>query len=61
MSPPMPSESYVEEDGLSLDSDDRERLEAEESPNAVVTSTPTAQKLGIFSVMCLIVNRMIGE
>lgn len=44
-----------------LDHEDREILEeAEKDPNAVTTSTTIAQKLGLFSTCCMIINRVIG-
>jgi hypothetical protein len=45
-----------------LDQEDREILEeAEKDPNAVTTSTTIAQKLGLFSTCCMIINRIIGK
>ncbi|KAI5836894.1 amino acid permease-domain-containing protein [Morchella snyderi] len=44
-----------------LDQEDREVLEeAERDPNAITTSTTIAQKLGLFSTCCMIINRIIG-
>lgn len=52
--------------GLALDTEDAELLqeavqEAEGDPDALLNDMPNAQKLKTFSVICLIVNRMIGE
>jgi hypothetical protein len=50
---------------LRLDSADERLLnelrEAESNCDVLSTDTPMSQKLGTFSVICLIVNRMIGE
>lgn len=51
--------------GLALDIEDAELLqeaveEAEADPDALLNDMPNAQKLKTFSVICLIVNRMIG-
>jgi hypothetical protein len=47
---------------LQLDPEDIALLrEAENNSNAFVTDTPDDQKLGTISVVCLIMNRMIGE
>lgn len=52
--------------GLALDSEDADMLqeavqEAGENPDTLLTDTPNAQKLKLFSVICLICNRMIGR
>jgi len=48
--------------GLKLDPEDQELLrKAQKNPDALVTDTPNDQKLKRFSVICIIVNRMIGE
>jgi len=48
--------------GLALDADDLDEMRAAvRNPDAVVTDTPNDQKLRRFSVVCVIVNRMIGE
>ncbi|KAF8243120.1 amino acid transporter [Wilcoxina mikolae CBS 423.85] len=62
MSPHHNHNQQAEEPGLALDAEDVELLrEAEENPDALVTDTPNDQKLKTFSVICIIVNRMIGS
>jgi len=50
---------------LKLDSADERLLkelnEVESNRDVLLIDTPMSQKLGTFSVICLIVNRMIGE
>ena len=49
-------------DEVSIDSD-REGIYAEpDNPNQIVTHAPKERfRLGYFDVMCLVMNRMIGE
>jgi hypothetical protein len=62
MSPYYDHNQQADELGLALDTEDVELLrEAEENPDALVTDTPNDQKLKTFSVICIIVNRMIGN
>ena len=48
---------------IMLDQEDLDRLrEAEDNPNKFVVSAPTDRhKLGVTTVICLILNRTIGE
>ncbi|KAA8898780.1 amino acid permease-domain-containing protein [Sphaerosporella brunnea] len=53
---------HSEDLGLALDAEDQALLnEAKANPDALVTATPDNQKLKTFSVVCIIVNRMIGS
>ncbi|KAI5782673.1 amino acid permease-domain-containing protein [Geopyxis carbonaria] len=56
------SQLEIEESGFNeLDNSDAELLRsARANPDAQITTLPVKQKLRIFSVMCLIINRMIG-
>lgn len=47
---------------IDLDPEDLQLLrDAEKNPDALVTDTPNNQKMKTFSVICIIVNRMIGR
>lgn len=52
----------VAADNRSLDSDRDGIFAADENPNQIVTFAPKERfRLGYFDVMCLVMNRMIGE
>jgi hypothetical protein len=61
MAPHEQDAEHSEELVLALDAEDQELLnQAKDNPDALITDTPNSQKLKTFSVVCIIVNRMIG-
>lgn len=49
-------------DNASMDSDRADIFLSDENPNQIVTFAPKERfRLGYFDVMCLVINRMIGE